>query len=376
MNNDFGSAPKFELSADIERYLAALSKLYAQDGKRDLQQLIVNAQVKVVEHWSYDNWNGGTYGHALYVRIPDQLFMPIAKQREAIQDEIARDLNGLHNVQNEFIDKVFIELEFADTGDWRKDSGLLVSATRSVSSDGTKRIWEENKFRIFLSHKSEVKRETANLKSRLSLFGVSAFVAHEDIHPTKAWQDEIENALSTMDAFVALMTDHFHESDWTDQEVGYALARGVPIIVVRLGLTPYGFLGKFQALSATWDTAPVEIVKLLMNKDRMLGAYIRAMKDCPSFDAGNTLSAALPSISRLTPLQIDDIIAAYNGNSELRGSFGFNGTKPFSWGQGLLPHLHRLDSRRFEMSSAPLRQIQHATSRRSAKRFEDEEIPF
>jgi hypothetical protein len=40
-----------------------------------------------------------------------------------------------------------------------------------------------------------VKTETAGLKERLHLYGVSALVAHEDIRPTKDWQDEIESAL-------------------------------------------------------------------------------------------------------------------------------------------------------------------------------------
>src|ERR1017187_3416876 len=117
---------------------------------------------------------------------------------------------------------------------------------------------------MFLSHKSEVKKETAILKDALRLFGIAAFVAHEDIHPTKEWQDEIENALATMDGFVALITSSFHESDWTDQEVGYALARSVPIIAVRLERDPYGFLAKFQALTANWESAPEGIVKLLI----------------------------------------------------------------------------------------------------------------
>ena len=113
----FAENPKHELSADIERYLAALSKLYAQDGKCELQQIIVYAQIRVVEGWSFDNWNGGTYGHALYLTIPDALFMPIAKERDQIQKEIAQDLNNLHNVQNEFIEQVFIEMEFSDDGE-------------------------------------------------------------------------------------------------------------------------------------------------------------------------------------------------------------------------------------------------------------------
>jgi hypothetical protein len=35
-------------------------------------------------------------------------------------------------------------------------------------------------------------------------------------------QNEIETALESMDAFVALLTENFHESLWTDQEVGYS----------------------------------------------------------------------------------------------------------------------------------------------------------
>ncbi|WIM06798.1 MAG: toll/interleukin-1 receptor domain-containing protein [Candidatus Nitricoxidivorans perseverans] len=135
----------------------------------------------------------------------------------------------------------------------------------------------------FLSHKSEVKREVSELKDRLRLFGISCFVAHEDIHPTKAWQHEIENALASMDGFVALMTESFHESDWTDQEVGFAFARGVPMIAVRLGKDPYGFIGKFQGLSSTWSNSAEGIVKVLIKYDRMFSAYAEALRHCPNW---------------------------------------------------------------------------------------------
>jgi TIR domain len=369
---------KYELSTGIERYLAALSKLYAQDGKRELQQLIVNAQIRVAEGWSYDNWNGGTYGHAVYLTIPDALFMPIAKDRDQFQKEIAQDLNNLHNVQNEFIAQIFIEMEFSDDGEWRKESGLQLATNRAVSREAAKRVWEDDSFRIFLSHKSEVKRETAALKTRLQQFGASAFVAHEDIHPTKEWQDEIENALATMDAFVALMTDQFHDSDWTDQEVGYALARGVPIIAVRLGRNPYGFLGKFQGLSSDWNSAAQDIVKLLINREQMISAYIRALRDCPNFDTGNLLSSVLANIQHLSTQQMDELIDAYNANGELRGSFGFSGTKPFVWGDGLIPHLHRLGPRRFTMDANWPRLIEPATavSVKKTKTTQRDEIKF
>lgn len=338
---------KFELPDKIDRYLAALSKIYAQEGKRQLQEIIVNARIRLHEEWSYDNWNGGTSGHALYLVLPESLFLSSLKRKDEIETEIRTDLNKLHNVQGEFVAVVFIEMEAGEDHDWRQESGLLHDGTRVVAPDATKRIWGERGFRIFLSHKSEVKVQTAELKERLKLFGVSCFVAHEDIHPTQEWQDEIENALASMDAFVAVMTSSFHESDWTDQEVGYAVARGVPIIAANLGRNPYGFIGKFQAMRTSWLTCAEDLAKILIKNDRMLSEYFLALKGCNSWDTGNIQARVLDAIAALTDHQIDELIKIYNENSELRGSFGFNGIKTSSYGQGLVHHLNRLGSRKF-----------------------------
>ena len=227
---------------------------------------------------------------------------------------------------------------------------IIWCVSSAVAPDASKRIWGEEGFRVFLSHKTDVKKETADLKERLRLFGISCFVAHEDIHPTKAWQDEIENALASMDGFIALMTADFHDSEWTDQEVGFALARGVPLIAVRLGRDPYGFIGKFQGLSSTWSTAAEDIIKILIRYERMFSTYVSALRKCPRWDSGNTLSKALPGIEGLTPLQIDELSFAYNETSELRGSYGFNGSKPKEYGVGLVSHMNRLGSRQFKYS--------------------------
>lgn len=338
---------KFELPKNVERCLASLSKLYGLEGERQLQQVIVNAQTRVHEEWSYDNWDGGIYGHALFLTVPDTIYLAIARIKDDVEKRIATDLNKVHNVLGEFIDRVFIEMELAEDSDWRQQSGALIQRTRHVSNDATKRIWTEGQFRVFLSHKTEVKKETSDLKEKLSNYGISPFVAHADIHPTKEWQDEIENALATMDAFVALMTDRFHESYWTDQELGYAFARGVPIIAVRLGRDPYGFIGKFQGLSCSWDTAPEEITKLLIKHDQMFAAYISELNKCPSFDRGNTLAAILPALNDLDDEKVDALVNAYNTNAELRGSFGFNGSYPTRYGRGLLHYLGNWSKRAF-----------------------------
>jgi hypothetical protein len=60
-------------------------------------------------------------------------------------------------------------------------------------------FWSSNDAKIFLSHLATMKVEVSELRDELSRYGIKAFVAHEDIVPTKEWQTEIESALSSMD---------------------------------------------------------------------------------------------------------------------------------------------------------------------------------
>lgn len=176
-------------------------------------------------------------------------------------------------------------------------------------------------------------------------------MAHEDIKPTQQWLDEIENALGSMDALVALMTEGFHDSNWTDQEVGFAFGREVPIISVRLGTDPYGFIGKFQALSCSWDAAPLEIAKLLIKHDKMMDSYIAAVESCSSWNNGLVIAQLLPFIERISTDQEARLLKAYNENGEVSGSFGFNGGKPAQHGRGLAFHLNRTTGRTYTRKS-------------------------
>jgi TIR domain-containing protein len=341
---------QFVLPGEIEHYLSVLSKLYKKVGQRDKLELIVNAQVRVHEEWDYDNWNGGTYGHAVYLIVPENVYVGSFESREILQTAICSDLNKLHHESNEHFAAVFVEMQKVVDADWRQESGVLRAGRPPVSKTAVTRIWGARGYRVFLSHKAEVKKKTAQIKEHLKPFGAMCFVAHEDIHPTKAWQDEIEKALMSMDAFVALLTDKFHDSLWTDQEVGFAVARGVPIIAVKLEHDPYGFIGKFQALKCDWTEAALEVAKLLINETRMLDAYIASLTRCRSFDEGNVLAQVLPEIENMTVGQADLAMGAFNANFELQGSFGFSGTRPGSYGKGLAFHLTRSSGRKYIMN--------------------------
>jgi len=126
-------------------------------------------------------------------------------------------------------------------------------AGRSLSPP---RNWKDTKlFRLFLSHISKDKVKATRLKDCLASYGISGFVAHEDIHPTLEWQSEIERALQTMDGFIAIHTPGFSNSFWTQQEIGFAVGRGTKIISFRMGEDPTGFISKQQALARRDRTA-------------------------------------------------------------------------------------------------------------------------
>jgi hypothetical protein len=123
-------------------------------------------------------------------------------------------------------------------------------------------------FRLFISHISKDRQIATRLKECLAPYAIAGFVAHEDIHPTLAWQEEIERALFSMDAMVAVHTVGFSLSNWTQQEIGFALGRSVKVISFKKGEDPTGFISRRQALARGTRTAE-EIAKEI---DRLLRA--------------------------------------------------------------------------------------------------------
>ena len=132
---------------------------------------------------------------------------------------------------------------------------------------------------------------------------------------------------SAWDCLVALLTEGFSESKWTDQEVGVAVGRGVPIVPVRMGKDPYGFMAKYQAIPGS-DRASVIADSIfryvLINEDlRVFGndMYIAALAKSGSFDMSNSLANFLQDITRLSPEQEEALVQAFNDNSQVHGAF-------------------------------------------------------
>jgi len=118
---------------------------------------------------------------------------------------------------------------------------------RNIAPD----FWGDNKIKAFISHLSKDKIKASLLSSELIKLNIAPFVAHEDIEPNSEWLEKIEQALMSMDILIVLVSDGFKESNWTCQEVGFALGRGIPVISIKIGMDPFGFFGKKQAIPGT-----------------------------------------------------------------------------------------------------------------------------
>jgi hypothetical protein len=190
--------------------------------------------------------------------------------------------------------------EYAKSALYRIDTDLLLGIAEDLQLDvffGTANAsipphnWKDTQdFKLFISHISKSKVLAMRLKEALDPYAISAFVAHEDIEPTKEWQQEIERALYAMDAMLALHTDGFKDSTWTQQEVGFALGRGVKVISVKMEAeAPTGLISKHQAVlrgTRRAEAVAEELSKLLSEDARTTERLhaAQAQHTSPDFD--------------------------------------------------------------------------------------------
>lgn len=324
-----------QLPKEIERYVASLSQLYKVRGKNFLQQLLANATITIEEH-SYDNWDGGQYGFLLRLQVPDIIFAKIVDAKDKYESELLNKLSKLIKISGEFIDCVSIEMQLSEDEDWREKSGFVLRAKKHISNNALQRLWKSACVRAFLSHKAKHKLKAVELKDELERYGISCFVAHNDIEPTKEWIQEIENALFSMDVLIALMSEDFHDSYWTDQEIGVAVGRHISIIPVKIGKDPYGFIGKYQALSGVWtDIQKMAkdifgiIVKQPATKEKTKRAAINAFKNSSSYgDSKLLVTNVLPHFKKLEESYIEEIITAFNENGQIYDSWSTRNRLP------------------------------------------------
>ena len=212
----------------------------------------------------------GVIGHITDVRYDNQMFI-INYNLPSVYPEIRMDSNT-----------IFETLGIGTGRSWErsrthwavKDVDLFEAMTRlfynmynqpvSLSDDQMKNVWGDHykqRTLIFLSHSARYSDQVAEVKNQLEKLGICCFLAHKDIAPSTIWQDEIVNALNTMNIFIGFVTNDFHSGSWTNQEIGYAIQRDVCRVFVKLEKQdPEGMVAREQALNTEWSNAAKEII--------------------------------------------------------------------------------------------------------------------
>ncbi len=190
-------------------------------------------------------------------------------------------------------------------------------------------IWKSGYIRLFLSHRDGYKKEAAELATALESYGVSGFVAHNTIEPMEKWQHIILRSLQSMEIMLAFVTDDFFDSYWTNQEIGFALAKGVPIIPLKMQKKdPCGFISDIQALpgdiqfpAACVDGIHKVLVEKLGKEERIKKATLQAFLSVSDFNDVPKRFDRLQAVRSITQSDIQEIIDAYGKNKNLYDAY-------------------------------------------------------
>lgn len=314
--------PQFEERAPA--LAATLATLYQVQGA-PLEARLLKAGRAEFQETGYDNWNGGTYTYAFVVNLPVQVFALLGdqQQQDDVESRIKQGLERLIRAEpNIHIGEVVL----------MPDAALTTRDATDGAADATDEdhsVWLPEHFRLFLSHVSNIKAPAQALKAALKSDGISGFVAHLDIEPTRDWQNVIEGALRTMDALVALVTPDFISSKWCDQEVGIAVGRNKLVVPVRLGADPHGFLGRYQGVQGKGQM-PAALARQLFEvlakngrtSERLVGAALKQFEQATSFREAKERMSTLEMFSAVPLEMLRAVEPALRANVDLREAHG------------------------------------------------------
>jgi hypothetical protein len=204
---------------------------------------------------------------------------------------------------------------------------MLTSRHRKKS--GTRR----KKLQAFLSYSTKDRALAGRLKRELGyLAGLKVFLAPRDLKPSREhWRNRIIRSVKECDPFLALLTNHYRKSEWTDQESGMAMASGKLIIPLRVGTSrPYGFLESYQyqefkASPTSFRKSCSNILKAVkLDKKLRNGvqqSFIQCLNASGSFKESEDRSELLDVLGPYSTEQINGLFEGYLRNHNIHHGF-------------------------------------------------------
>jgi TIR domain len=361
---------KYYLPSKITSYLKRLLVYYENSKENTYVQIIKSARIIVLEETGYDQWDGrAQYGHDVKFFLPISI---LGKIDVSYQDKhcsrLCKDLNGCaQSVENEFFRRVYFDLD--DETDPEFQEAFPWSQSASANPDAIT-FWEPGQLRAFISHRDRHKNWAKMAASALEAYGISSFVAHDTIEPMTTWHLEIVKALHTMEVMIAFITDDFHESEWTNQELGFAIGKNIPVVPIKLeSKDPAGFIATMQALKCRIDdpegmAADVYsvIAEKLGSKTRLQGTLISAFLAAPDFfETKSRFDRMAGVITSLSDDELQTILEGFKNNYQLHNCYHL------SYYNRMINFLEKTTMHKFEWKGKEIRVL---------KQTVDDQIPF
>lgn len=124
-----------------------------------------------------------------------------------------------------------------------------------------------------------------------------------------------------------MVTPEFVESRWCDQEVGFALARGIVIVPMKIGADPHGFIAKLQAITIPAHTTPYAVADSLFDilarhsttAEALMPAVVRRYVNSDSLENTRAAFVLLETIPRSawTDAMVEQVERAPRSNSQV-----------------------------------------------------------
>ena len=339
----------FVATKNISRYLRRIVAEYRRADMTEIADVIAKSEPLVRED-THEDGSGDSCGHELVLLLSERMMqqIPLGKQSD-IERQLEYDLNeAVRSVPDEYLWNV--RFDYLD-----EDDAAASELNRTQASEDIERIWGSEPIRLFISHRDSFKKQVGELASVLRRQGISPFVAHDSIEPDEDWQKEIEIALQSMDALLAIVTEDFFDSVWTNQEIGFALGRRIPMISITFGDNdPEGFILKKQAIKglvADSEGNAERVIKTLKKRLINLQRYREWVVD-QFVNAGSYIDAGIAFDSlaleqELSAEEVGELVRAFNRNDQLRDCYMLtNGNRFLNWINGFKHEAYRMNGRK------------------------------
>ncbi|PPB48046.1 hypothetical protein C4K88_16485 [Arthrobacter pityocampae] len=190
-------------------------------------------------------------------------------------------------------------------------------------------VEDESPLQLFASHLTTQQSFVKKVADALKTYGVTLFVAHEDVAVDDEWHTAIETSLQSVHGGVVFLLPRIIESAWCDQEVGWLLGRGVPVLGLKFsGQDPYGPFGKKQAQpvpsAATAEVVAASIMEWASKKPQLrqvLNTSLSfALQKSWRYDMSNAIWEHLSESDNLDSNQVAAITIALRDNDQVYGA--------------------------------------------------------